>query len=139
MDHHGNFIKRCYELAQAAASDDESPVGSVIVSGGVIIGEGTEKSGQSKDVTRHAEIVAMLDALSHSQDLKGATLYTNVEPCLLCSYAIRHYKIKTVVFSKRAGELGGTHKPFNILTSSDFQSWGDPPEVVFYEQAYREL
>lgn len=134
MDNHEKFIKRCHELAHLASSEGESPVGSVLVKGEVIIGEGTEKSGQSKDVTRHAEIVAILDALSQAQDIEGATLYTNVEPCLLCSYAIRHYKIKRVVFSKHSGELGGTHEPFNILTSSAFQTWGAPPEVIVYKQ-----
>ena len=133
MENHDKFMQRCYQLAQLASDEGESPVGSVIVKGGIIIGEGTEKSRQLKDITRHAEIVAILDALESSHDLREATLYTNVEPCLLCSYAIRHYRIKKIVFSKYSGELGGTHKPFNILTSSDFESWDNPPEILFYE------
>ena len=133
MENHSEFLQHCDKLAKLASDSGESPVGSVIVKDGIVIGEGVEKSRRSKDITKHAETVAILNAIEHSHDLSGATLYTNVEPCLLCSYVIRHYKIGKVVFSKYSGELGGTHKPFNILTSPDFESWGNPPDVLFYE------
>lgn len=130
MGNHSEFLQRCYKLAQLALDNGESPVGSVIVKDGIIIGEGVEKSRRLKDITRHAETVAILNALKNSHDLSGATLYTNVEPCLLCSYVIRHHRIDKVVFSKYSGELGGTREPFNILTSSDFESWGNPPDIL---------
>lgn len=117
-------------MAQLALDNGESPVGCVIVKEGVVIGEGVEKSRQLKDITRHAETVAILNAIENSHDLSGSTLYTNVEPCLLCSYLIRHYRIEKVVFSKYSGELGGTREPFNILTSPDFESWGNPPDII---------
>ena len=128
------FMERCYQLADIAAKEGESPVGSVIVKDGVIIGEGAEKSKQQKDITRHAEVVAIMDALQHTDSLAGAVLYTNVEPCLLCSYVIRHHKIAEVVFAKHSGELGGTHAPFDLLTSPDFKSWGKPPVITLYNE-----
>jgi len=134
MKEHDKFIKRCIELAQIALENGESPVGSVLVIDGNIISEGIEKSKHSKDITRHAEIVAILNAVENSYDLSRATLYTNVEPCILCSYAIRHYRIKQVVFSKYSGELGGTQEPFNVLTTSIFKSWDTPPDVLFYKK-----
>lgn len=132
MDAHKKYINRCLALGHKAAEEGESPVGSIIVKNGVIIGEGYEKSRQLKDITRHAEIMAILDALKSTSDLSGAILYSNVEPCILCSYAIRHYKIAEVVFARSAGELGGTHVPFNILTNAAFKSWGPPPKVTVY-------
>ncbi|QHS63994.1 nucleoside deaminase [Chitinophaga agri] len=132
MNTHDQFMQRCYELAAIAASEGESPVGSVLVSNGLIIGEGTEKSRQLKDVTRHAEVVAILDALQKGKPTAGSILYSNVEPCILCSYAIRHYKIAEVVFEKHTGELGGTHAPFNLLTAADFTSWDQPPVITVY-------
>ncbi|MBO9201994.1 MULTISPECIES: deaminase [Niastella] len=83
-----------------------------------------------KDITRHAEVVALLDAVQKGEDVSGSVLYSNVEPCILCSYAIRHYKIKEVVFAKHSGELGGTRPPFNILTTSDLHTWGQPPMIT---------
>ena len=117
-------------LAKRAAAEGESPVGSVLVKDGQIIGEGYEKSRQLKDITRHAEVVAILDAVQNAGDISGSVLYSNVEPCILCSYAIRHYKIAAVVFVKYSGELGGTRAPFNILTTTELHSWSQPPTVT---------
>ena len=117
-------------LAEKAAAEGESPVGSVLVKDGKIIGEGYEKSRQLKDITRHAEVVAILAAVQNAGDISGSVLYSNVEPCILCSYAIRHYKIKEVVFVKYSGELGGTRAPYNILTATDLKSWSQPPAIT---------
>jgi tRNA(adenine34) deaminase len=125
-------MERCFALAKMAAAEGESAVGSVVVKDGRIIGEGYEKSRQLKDITRHAEIVAMLDAIKNKTDITGAILYSNVEPCILCSYAIRHYKISAVVFTKYSGESGGTRPPFNVLTTTDLGLWGQPPTVIHF-------
>lgn len=117
-------MERCLELAKKAAEAGESAVGSIIVKEDRIIGEGYEMSRQLRDITRHAEMMAILDALKHTRDISGAVLYSNVEPCILCAYAIRHYKIAEVVYCRPAGELGGT----GILTAQ-FNAWGVPPAV----------
>jgi tRNA(adenine34) deaminase len=130
-------MKRCFQLAQQAAGQGESPVGSIIVKNGKIIGEGTEQSRQLKDVTRHAEVVAILDALDNETDLTGASLYSNVEPCILCSYVIRHHKLAEVIFARSSGELGGTNPPCNILTATHFKSWGPPPAITIYPSPAR--
>jgi tRNA(adenine34) deaminase len=132
MDMHPFFLNKCVQLAEIAAQQGESTVGSVLVKDGRILGTGYEKSRQLKDISRHAEMVAILDALQQSNDLSGSVLYSNAEPCILCSYAIRHHKIATVVFSRYVGELGGTHAPCNVLTADSFTAWGPPPEIVVY-------
>lgn len=130
MDEHQGYMDRCFELALQAAAEGESPVGCVIVKDGVVIGEAYEKSRQLKDITRHAETLAILNAVAATPDLSEAVLYSNVEPCILCSYVIRHHKIAEVVFAKASGELGGTRPPFNILTTADLKSWSAPPKVT---------
>ena len=134
MQEHEQYMRRCYELAEMAAREGESPVGSVLVKDGVIIGEGYEKSRQLNDITRHAEVLALLDALKTNRSLEGAVLYSNVEPCMLCSYVIRHHRIKEVVFAKYSGELGGAHPPCNLLAAGDFSSWGAPPVITVYKE-----
>ncbi|MEN0053802.1 MAG: nucleoside deaminase [Mucilaginibacter sp.] len=129
---HNIYMDRCFELAAMAASQGESAVGCVVVQNGEIIGEGYEKSRQLKDVTRHAEVVAILDAIQKHGTCEGATLYSNVEPCILCSYVIRHHKIAAVVFNKYCGELGGTNEKFNILTTNAINSWISAPVVHIY-------
>lgn len=130
MNEHQQYLDRCLELAAEAAAAGESAVGSVIVQNGKVIGEGREQSKTLKDITRHAETVAVLDAVSKGHPLAGATLYSNVEPCLLCSYVIRHHRIGKVIYNKACGELGGTNPKFNLLTTNEFASWGAPPDVT---------
>lgn len=134
MDPHERFMKRCYELAEMARAKGESPVGSIIVRDGIIIGEGIESSRSLDDITRHAEVMAILDAVHKhgKEDCEGAWLYSNVEPCLLCSYVIRHHRIAQVIFDQHCGELGGTNQKFNLLETNKIKSWGRPPVIRTY-------
>lgn len=131
MNDHEPFMQRCFQLAQQAAAEGESPVGCVIVKDGVIIAKAFEQSRRLKDITRHAETLAILNAINDLGNCEDTILYSNVEPCILCSYVIRHHKIKQVVFSKSCGELGGTGPRFPILTA-ELTSWGKIPLVTQY-------
>lgn len=76
MNSDEKFIRRCFELArQGMGFVSPNPlVGVVIVQEGRIIGEGWhERYGQA-----HAEVNAFLNA---REDVSGATLYCNLEPC----------------------------------------------------------
>ncbi len=73
---HEHFMRRCFELArQGTGRVSPNPlVGVVIVKNGQIIGEGFhERHGGA-----HAEPNAFKNA---TEDVTGATLYTNLEPC----------------------------------------------------------
>lgn len=125
-------MKRCEALAAIAAERGESPVGSVVVMDGEIIGEGVEAGKAEQDVTFHAEVVAVREAVkTHGKDLSAATLYTTHEPCILCSYVIRHHRIGRVVIQKAVAHIGGASSNYPILRASDIPIWPSPPEVVF--------
>ena len=125
-------MQRCRELATLAGLEGESPVGCVIVKEGRIIGEAFEKSRQLKDITRHAEVLAIMDAVQQEGSCAGSTMYTTTEPCILCSYVIRHHRIAVVVYDKPCGELGGTGPYFNLLTTETITSWGKAPEIISF-------
>ena len=67
---------------------------------------------------------------ARSADLSGCTLYTNVEPCVLCSYAIRKSRIDRVVIGIPAGALGGLSSSYPILRDADISSFGAPPAIT---------
>lgn len=131
MNEHLKFMERCRELATQASQTGNTPVGSVIVRDGVIIGEGMEATRPDNDVTRHAEVEAIRDALRHSgsNKLTDCLLYTTHEPCILCSYAIRHYQIAWVGFEIAVPTVGGFSSSWPILTATDIPIWGSPPIV----------
>lgn len=102
------FMQRAMELARLAASQDEVPVGAVIVVDGEIIGEGYNQPISSNDPTAHAEIVALRDAAASVDNyrLPGATLYVTLEPCTMCVGAMVHARVERLVFGAREPRAG---------------------------------
>ena len=110
-------MQRCLELGRIAASHGDAPVGSVIVRDGQIIAEGIEAVRSNNDPTAHAEIEAIRAACRDlaTLDLTGSILYTNVEPCWMCAYAIRQTRISTVIFGTSNTEVGSVHSSVAVL------------------------
>ena len=131
------LMKRCFVLADVANQNHENPVGAILTDGkGNIIAEGIEANRLKNDVTCHAEIEVIRNALQHitASKLRETVLYTTHEPCILCSYAIRHYGIPRVVYAKSVGEVGGISSPFPILTTDLISKWNPPPEVIHFTE-----
>jgi tRNA(adenine34) deaminase len=127
-------IRRCIDIANECYDQGELPFGCVITYEGRVVSEGYN-TGLS-DLTGHAEVNAMKTLRQKSPDIpfKECTLYSNFEPCAMCSYLIRDFGIGRVVFSFSSPHVGGFTK-WDILSSKievPFTSNGleVPPEVV---------
>jgi tRNA(adenine34) deaminase len=127
-----HYMKSCLELARRAGDLGETAIGSLIVRDGDILGEGIESTRKSLDPSAHAEMEAIRVACEAmgSTDLTGCSIYTTVEPCLLCGYAIRATSLTRVVFGSSAGEVGAMTSPHAFLGDDTFKSWGEPPRVT---------
>jgi tRNA(adenine34) deaminase len=125
-------MEHCRELAREAAQTGNAPVGSIIVRDGLILGEGREATRPTNDVTRHAEVEAIRNALRQleSPKLTDCLLYSTHEPCILCSYAIRHYQISWVGFEVKVPTVGGFSSSWPILSATDIPIWGPPPIIL---------
>ena len=129
------MMARCIELSAMAVQEGEYPFGSVIVLDGQIIAEATNRTMRENDVSRHAEVIALTQAQQAvgRADLHRATLYSNVEPCAMCSYCIREAWVGRVVYALTSPIMGGATK-WNILRDQDISSrvpiFGPAPEVV---------
>lgn len=99
--------QRFMQLAVDQAKKGDYPFGTVIVQGGVVLATGFNSARRNADPTAHGEMVAIrafLDA--HGPDaLKGTTLYTSGEPCVMCMGAIIWCGIKRVVYAASIAEL----------------------------------
>lgn len=105
--------------ARSAAAAGEVPVGAVVVSGGVVIGEGANCPVASHDPTAHAEIVALRAAAKAQQGyrLSDATLYVTLEPCAMCAQAIVHARVRRLVFAAWDPRAGAVDSAFQLLYS----------------------
>jgi tRNA(adenine34) deaminase len=93
-------MRQALVQAQRAFDVDEVPVGAVVVMHGKIIAKAYNQVQLLKDVTAHAEILAITSACEQLQEkyLTEATLYVTLEPCLMCAGALYWNKIGHIVF-----------------------------------------
>ena len=132
MNSHISYMKQCIDLGKKAMLQGDSPVGSIIVKDNIVIGTGIEAGKSSQNITKHAEIEAVNDALFKTKlkDLSECTLYTTHEPCIMCSYVIRHYKLKTIVYGTNVAHVGGITSDLKVMQTSKVPNWGKPPEII---------
>ena len=110
IDEH--YLRLALALAQEAESGEEVPVGAIIVLNDEIVGRGKNSPILTNDPTAHAEILALREASQNvgNYRLTGATLYSTLEPCVMCAGAIMHARVGRVVFGApdpKTGACGG--------------------------------
>ena len=126
------YMRRCLELAEIAALAGDTAVGALIVRGDAVVGEGVERTRATRDPSAHAEVEAIRQACQHldTLDLRGCSLYSTVEPCVLCGYAIRRTGIAHVIYGVPAGQAGACTSSYAILADRDLEGWPEIPEVT---------
>jgi tRNA(adenine34) deaminase len=130
------LMERCIELSRLATLDGEFPFAAVISKNGDTVAEAANRVVRDRDVTRHAELLAISKAQESlgKGKLAGCTLYSNVEPCAMCSFPIRESRISRVVFAIASPLMGGFSK-WGILSDREIstvmpEAFSKPPEVV---------
>ena len=104
MDHDDTnlaHMRQAIALAEAGRTvPGSSPIGCVIVLDGRIVGEAHNEVALRHDPTAHAEIVAIRRACESlgRDDLRGATLYSTLQPCGMCSMASIWSSITHIVY-----------------------------------------
>jgi len=89
-------------LAEAAiaSSEDEVPIGAVVVWNGRIIAKGHNMTEMLHDATAHAEMIAITAATEAmgGKYLNDCTLYVTVEPCPMCAAAMAWAQLSNLVY-----------------------------------------
>ncbi|MEN3287166.1 MAG: tRNA(adenine34) deaminase [Bradyrhizobium sp.] len=131
------LMRRCLELSQRSVEAGEYPYGVVIARHGETIVEGLNCVARDRDVTRHAELVAISEAQRTlgTSSLEDCAIYSSTEPCALCSYAIRESRIGKVVYGLSSPIMGGVSR-WNILEdehlSRSIPEVFAPPPIVLH-------
>jgi len=102
------WMQHALELAKRAESEGEVPVGAVVVYDEQVIGEGWNSPISDNDPTAHAEIMALRSAAKkiNNYRLLDTTLYVTLEPCIMCTGAITHSRVKRVVYGATDPKAG---------------------------------
>jgi tRNA(adenine34) deaminase len=125
-------MRRCIALAETALSKGETAVGALLVRDSSIVAEAYESTRARHDPSAHAEVEAIRRACESQQsmDLSGCTLYTTVEPCVLCGYVLRRAGVSRVVYGVVAGQAGGVTSRYSILADTALTGWPPPPDIL---------
>jgi len=114
------FMKKAIGLAKEAFLAGEFPVGCVIVSGDQVIAEGRRRNsrGGLANETDHAEMNALrrLSETGPHENYEDFTLFTSLEPCLMCFGAIILSGVGKIVYAYEDVMGGGVGCALNSLT-----------------------
>lgn len=114
---HEHWMQHALQLARQAAAAGEVPVGAVVVKDGQVVGEGANAPLARHDPTAHAEVQALRAAAQQlgNYRLDGCTLYVTLEPCTMCSGAMLHARVATVVYGAAEPKTGAAGSVLNVF------------------------
>jgi len=115
-----DFMAEALKEALKAGEKDEVPVGCVIVHENKIIGRGHNRTLSLQDPTAHAEILAITAASEHlgSWRLSGCTVYSSVEPCIMCAGALMLARVDRLVYGASDPKFGACGSLYMIPRDS---------------------
>lgn len=112
------FMAKALGFAREALFIGEFPVGCVIELDGEVIATGNRKSskGKSNEID-HAEIIALRNLLENcvDVDLGEVTVYSTLEPCLMCFSTLIVNGVTKFVYGYEDAMGGGTNLPLHQL------------------------
>ena len=127
---HMLFMGLALELARTAYSNDEVPVGAVIVlrRNSEVLAAFSNQMRELKSSIAHAEMLAIQKATSILQNerLVGCDMYVSLEPCPMCAYGISIARLDRLFYAASDPKTGGVEHGPKIFESS---SCHHKPEV----------
>ncbi|KAI3890154.1 hypothetical protein MKW92_037125 [Papaver armeniacum] len=112
------FMELAIEQAKLALNSLEVPVGCVIVEDDKVISSGRNRTNETRNATRHAEMEAIDYLLERWQKdglpkkeigmrFSKCHLYVTCEPCIMCAAAVSILGIKAVYYGCANDKFGG--------------------------------
>jgi tRNA(adenine34) deaminase len=106
-----SYLPQCLDLARQAGAQDEVPVGALVVNNqtGKVISKSFNLRETLKTPLAHAEMIAIHRACKKlgTWRLVGHTLYSSLEPCVMCAGTIIQCRLDRVVYSATDTKGGG--------------------------------
>jgi tRNA(Arg) A34 adenosine deaminase TadA len=125
------FMGLALELARTAYSNDEVPVGAVIVlrRNSEVLAAFSNQMRELKSSIAHAEMLAIQKATNVLQNerLVGCDMYVSLEPCPMCAHAISIARVDRIFYAASDPKSGGVGNGPKIFESS---SCHHKPEII---------
>ena len=101
-------MQKALSYAQIAYDKNEIPIGAIITKNDQIISHGYNMVESEKNILMHAEIIAISMACKtlSTKYLSNCEIYTTLEPCGMCAYALSMVKIAKIFFGAYDSKTG---------------------------------
>lgn len=121
MSENEYFMKAALDEARLALADGEFPVGCVIAAEGNILARGRRQNsleGRRNEID-HAEMLTLrrLIAEQPGLDLGAVTVYSTLEPCLMCYSTMLLSGVRSFVWAYEDVMGGGANLPLYMLNT----------------------
>ena len=124
-------LQRCLDLAKRAEQQGEVPVGALIINNQTnqVVSQAFNLRETLQTPIGHAEIIAIHKACRKlkSWRLTGHSLYSSLEPCVMCSGVIIQSRLDRVIYSATDLKGGGQ----SLLKIFDFKALNHQPEIEY--------
>lgn len=117
FDYDEVFMRLALTAAYRGAQIGEVPIGACIVDDqGQVIGATSNRTIIDNDPTAHAEIRVIRRAAEVRKNyrLTGMTVYSTIEPCVMCAGALVNARIKRLVFGAHDERFGAVESVFRL-------------------------
>ena len=114
------WMREAIEAARAAAELGEVPVGACMVDAdGNLLSTASNRPITNNDPTAHAEMLALREAAARVKNyrLTGVTVYSTIEPCVMCAGALVNARVARLVFGAHDERFGAVESRFRICDS----------------------
>lgn len=121
------FMGEALREAEAALLAGDLPIGAVVVVGGAVRARARWAWEPDHDLLAHPEIVAV-----RSAGARGGTLFTTLEPCVMCIGAAMSGFLDRVVYALDSPTDGGGRLPalYRSRLPASGRSWSIPDVVA---------
>ena len=114
------LMRHALKEAARAAELGEVPVGAVVARGEEILATAHNERETTNDPTAHAELLALRRAATRTGTwrLTDCTLYTTLEPCLMCTGALQAARIGRLVYAAPDPKAGAAGTLYDLPADS---------------------
>jgi tRNA(adenine34) deaminase len=119
MTDHKRYMQMALDQATLALENGEFPVGCVMVYQGTVVASGKRcNSVGTVNEMDHAEMVALRQLLASTiqVNMQDVTVYSTMEPCLMCYATLIVNGLRKFVYSYEDAMGGGTNLPLHHLS-----------------------
>jgi Cytosine/adenosine deaminases len=111
-----------YAVREKGRDPANTPIGAVIVHHGMLLGSGVNRTAERCDATAHAEIEAIRAAgkTAGAMRVEGATLYSTLQPCGMCTMASIWAGISRIVYGAGRDDVHEMYFEDRHLSTLDF-------------------